>query len=185
MTDEQLLQSILKAFPEAQPHPGPKDMTCVRIPKEQLLELCYSLKNKPEWEFNYLLFMTSIDWKGPVNPSGYVEAPTLGGPSKLLQAPVVSPKDMPFRDAFELIYAVKSLSHNRNLVISLEIPRSQPEVPSVVSIWAGADWQEREIYDLMGITFIGHPNLKRILTPPTQQGHPLRKDYVHQLDKYD
>ncbi|MBI4667768.1 MAG: NADH-quinone oxidoreductase subunit C [Elusimicrobia bacterium] len=60
-----------------------------------------------------------------------------------------------------------------------------PSAPSLTSVWKTADWQEREVYDLMGIVFEGHPNLKKILTPEFIQGHPLRKDYVHIKDKYD
>ena len=57
------------------------------------------------------------------------------------------------------------------------VPREQPHIPSVADIWPAAEWHEREAYDMMGIVFDGHPNLKRILCPDDWVGHPLRKDY--------
>jgi NADH-quinone oxidoreductase subunit C len=58
-----------------------------------------------------------------------------------------------------------------------DVPGELPEVPSVSNIWSTADWHEREVYDLMGVAIIGHPNLKRILMDEDWEGHPLRKDY--------
>jgi len=83
-----------------------------------------------------------------------------------------------YRDYFELIYQLASIKHNHSLVIKTRsYDRENPTLPSVVSLWRGADFQEREIYDLMGISFAGHPNLKRIFLWEGFPGHPLRKDY--------
>ena len=83
-------------------------------------------------------------------------------------------------DHFEVVYHLTSLTHNRSAVVKLRCGdgRVEPVVPSVHSIWRGADLQEREVYDLMGITFEGHPNHKRIMLWDGFPGHPLRKDYV-------
>ncbi len=82
-------------------------------------------------------------------------------------------------DYFELVYQLTSLQHNHSLVLKTRCyGRDKPAVPSVVSLWRGADFQEREIYDLMGISFEGHPNLKRIFLWQGFEGHPLRKDYL-------
>ena len=79
---------------------------------------------------------------------------------------------------FELVYLLSSLENNHSLVLKTRCyDREDPAVPSVVSLWQGADFQEREIYDLMGINFEGHPNMKRIFLWEGFQGHPLRKDY--------
>jgi len=79
---------------------------------------------------------------------------------------------------FELVYQLTSLRHNHSLVLKTRCyDRDKPAVPSVVSLWRGADFQEREIYDLMGIRFEGHPNLKPIVLWEGFEGHPLRKDY--------
>ena len=80
---------------------------------------------------------------------------------------------------FEVVYHLTSLEHNHTLVVKTRCyERDNPALPSVVSLWRGADFQEREIYDLMGIRFDGHPNLKRIFLWEGFKGHPLRKDYL-------
>jgi NADH (or F420H2) dehydrogenase, subunit C len=79
---------------------------------------------------------------------------------------------------FELVYDLVSLKHNHKLVLKIRLTnREKPGAASVVSIWKGADFQEREIYDLFGISFTGHPNLKRIFLWEGFQGYPLRKDF--------
>jgi len=84
-----------------------------------------------------------------------------------------------FLDHFELVYLLTSLENNHSIILKTRCnERENPKVPSVVSLWRGADFQEREIYDLMGITFEGHPNMKRLFLWAGFQGHPLRKDYI-------
>lgn len=82
---------------------------------------------------------------------------------------------------FEVVYNLFSLSKNHRLFVKVPLPESQPEIDSVISIWAGADWFEREAYDMFGVVFKGHPNLKRILMYDSFKGHPLRKDYRYNL----
>jgi len=84
-----------------------------------------------------------------------------------------------YYDYLEVVYQLTSIKHNHSLVVKTRCyGRDNPTVPSVVSLWRAADFQEREIYDLMGISFHGHPNLKRIFLWEGFQGHPLRKDYL-------
>jgi len=84
-----------------------------------------------------------------------------------------------YNDYFELTYLFTSLNSNHSLVIKTRCDEHEnPKVPSVVSLWQGADFQEREIYDLMGISFDGHPNMKRIFLWDGFQGYPLRKDFI-------
>ncbi len=84
-----------------------------------------------------------------------------------------------YYDYFEVVYHLTSLEHNHSLVIKTRVnERDNPSLDSVVSLWRGADLQEREIYDLMGIAFSGHPNMKRIFLWEGFEGHPLRKDYL-------
>ena len=83
-----------------------------------------------------------------------------------------------YYDYFEVVYQLTSLEHNHSLVLKTRChSRHNPVVPSLVNLWQGADFQEREIYDLMGIRFEGHPNMKRIVLWEGFLGHPLRKDY--------
>ena len=79
----------------------------------------------------------------------------------------------------EVIYNLYSVPFERALMIKVKIDRNSPEIPSVAPIWKTADWQEREVYDLFGIKFTGHPDLRRILMPADWEGYPLRKDYVN------
>ena len=84
-----------------------------------------------------------------------------------------------YYEYFEVVYQLSSLEHNHSLVVKARCyDRENPVLPSVVGLWQGADFQEREIYDLMGISFEGHPNMKRIFLWDGFQGHPLRKDYL-------
>ena len=80
---------------------------------------------------------------------------------------------------FELIYHFLSMRHNHSVVLKTRCyGREEPTAPSLVALWQGADLQEREIWDLLGIRFEGHPNMKRILLWEGFPGHPLRKDFV-------
>ena len=84
-----------------------------------------------------------------------------------------------YYDYFELIYQLTSLGNNHSLVLKTRCyGRDNPTLPSLISLWRGADYQEREIHDLMGITFEGHPNMKPIVLWEGFEGHPLRKDYL-------
>lgn len=78
---------------------------------------------------------------------------------------------------FESVYHLRSMTHRHWVILKVRTGKDEPRVPSLTSLWAGADWLERECYDLMGIVYEGHPNLKRILLDETWEGHPLRKDY--------
>ncbi|MEK7217208.1 MAG: NADH-quinone oxidoreductase subunit C [Chloroflexota bacterium] len=84
-----------------------------------------------------------------------------------------------YLDYFEVVYHLTSLTHNHSAVLKTRAyGRSAPAVPSVVAVWRGADFQEREAWDLMGVRFEGHPDLKRILMYEPFEGHPLRKDFL-------
>ncbi len=117
----------------------------VVIRPESLYEVADYLKNTPELDFDYLNYISAVD----------------------------------YYDYFELVYQVTSLEYNHSLVIKARCyGRENLSVPSVVSLWRGADYQEREIFDLMGIRFEGHPNMKRIVLWEGFQGYPLRKDFL-------
>ena len=83
-----------------------------------------------------------------------------------------------WKDRIEVVYQLTALSTNTRIALRVDLDKDQPEVDSVTSVWRGADFQEREVYDLMGVVFNNHPNLSRILLPEDWEGHPLRKDYV-------
>ncbi len=83
-----------------------------------------------------------------------------------------------YGEEFEVVYHLYSIPANNKVCVKTRVPRNAAEVDSLVDVWATADWQEREVYDLMGIKFKGHPNLIRVLLPDDFTGHPLRKDFV-------
>jgi len=78
---------------------------------------------------------------------------------------------------FEVVYHLYSFKNNIRLRVKVPVPEAEPEVDSLMPVWKGADWFEREVYDMFGIKFRGHPDLRRILMYDEFQGHPLRKDY--------
>lgn len=82
-------------------------------------------------------------------------------------------------ERFEIVYHFLSLRRNHRLRVKVRVHEDDPEVPSLVSLWSGANWLEREVWDMFGIRFKGHPDLKRILMYEEFQGHPLRKDYPY------
>jgi len=82
-----------------------------------------------------------------------------------------------YPENFTVLYHLNSLNYQHKLTVKVEVDKANPEVPSIVSVWKAADVMEREAYDLMGINFTGHPNLKRILLAEDFVGHPLRKDF--------
>ncbi|MCL4079027.1 NADH-quinone oxidoreductase subunit C [Coriobacteriia bacterium Es71-Z0120] len=80
-------------------------------------------------------------------------------------------------DEFEVVYRLQSRRLAAGMFLKTAVPYSEPTVPTMCDLWPAANWQEREVYDLFGIIFEGHPDLRRILLPEDWVGHPLRKDY--------
>ena len=86
------------------------------------------------------------------------------------------------KKGYQSIYTLQSTKNKTSLRIKVTVEKANPKVPSISHIWATADWYEREAYDMMGIIYTGHPNLKRILNPENWEGYPLRKDYIPPAD---
>ena len=89
----------------------------------------------------------------------------------------ISCVDYPKDNLIRVVYHLDSTIHRHTIALKTDVPRDKPVVRSVLGIWKAADWHEREGWDLMGVTFDGHPNLTRLLMPEDWEGHPLRKDY--------
>ncbi|MBI4678271.1 MAG: NADH-quinone oxidoreductase subunit C [Elusimicrobia bacterium] len=138
--------------------------------------------------FDYLEIITAVDWLGPVSPEGYTRGGRNPHPFSAPEAPALVAVKNPaaaYKPAFDMLWCLANIPARARLLLRLEIPREDPAVPSLTGLFKAADWQEREVFDLLGVRFEGHPNLKKILTPDFLQGHPLRKDYVHVKDRYD
>lgn len=123
----------------------------LRVKREGIKDLLTRLKSDPEFDFNLLIDLFSVDY--------------LHWEEKATR--------------FEVTYNLFSLAKNHRLFVKTEVPETDAELDSVTSVWPAADWYEREVWDMMGIVFKGHPNLKRILMYESFQGHPLRKDYLY------
>ncbi len=78
---------------------------------------------------------------------------------------------------FEVVYNLYSIENRLHITVKTRVPQDNPEVDTITDLWEGANWHERECYDMFGIKFKGHPDLRRILMPEDWDGHPLRKDY--------
>jgi NADH-quinone oxidoreductase subunit C len=85
--------------------------------------------------------------------------------------------DYPKRNVIEVVYHLFSYNQRHGIVLKVEADRASPAVPTVEGVWKAANWMEREIYDLLGVDFTGHSDMRRLLLPDDWEGHPLRKDY--------
>jgi len=90
----------------------------------------------------------------------------------------LSGTDRPARGKIQLTYELFSYVHRHTFILRVDTSRNRPEAKTVENVWSAANWLEREIYDLLGVNFIGHSDLRRLLLPDDWVGHPLRKDYV-------
>ena len=136
----------------------------VGVAPDGLLELCQFLKSESDLAFDMCNCITVVDYliTDPKKAKKSTEEPRL-----------------------EVVYHLTSIRHKHSIIVKVTLPRWEndvegelPTVPSVAGIWRTADWHERETYDLSGVWFEGHPDLRRILLPEDWEGFPLRKDYV-------
>jgi len=119
----------------------------VILKKDRILEICRHLHDDPDLYFDYLVDVCGVDYAGKKEKR------------------------------FEVVYHLYSIKHRHSVRLKAEVSESAPEIDSVTAVWDGANWHERECYDMFGIIFSGHPDFRRILMPEDWEGHPLRKDY--------
>lgn len=109
----------------------------------------------------------------------------LKGEEKFVRLSAITAVDWhPASPRFEVVYHLHSIERNQRLRLKARLDGDAPEIDSVTAVWRGADWYEREVFDMFGIQFRNHPNLQRILMPLDWEGHPLRKDYPAHGHKY-
>jgi NADH-quinone oxidoreductase subunit C len=137
------------------------DMPTVYVDRDHLLPLCRRLRDDPALQFSFLVDVTAADL-------------------------------LPAAPRFEVVYHLASLGEAyatgapapaRRLRLKVRVPGDDPRLPSLVPLYPAAGWPEREVFDLFGLTFDGHPDLRRILMPDDWEGFPLRKDYPVQIRK--
>ncbi|MGH7829235.1 MAG: NADH-quinone oxidoreductase subunit C [Candidatus Binatia bacterium] len=119
----------------------------ITIAREGMEDIFHLLKEDPHLAFNFLADLTAVDYLEKRNPR------------------------------FEVVYHLYSLTQHHRLRVKVAVPEEDPIVDSLTPLWKGANWLEREVWDMFGIRFRGHPDLRRILLYEQFQGHPLRKDY--------
>lgn len=140
----------------------------IEVAADGIVDVCRYLRDEPSLAFDYLNCISGVDYFEPDEKKA----------AKTGWQPHV-----------EVVYHLFSMQHKHSLVLKVSLPRWQddlpgqlPEVPSVAEVWSTADWHEREVFDLSGVRFTNHPNLRRILCPEDWVGHPLRKDYEMPLE---
>lgn len=119
----------------------------VVVKKERVLDILGCLKNEADLHMDLLRDLCGVDYFEKKTPR------------------------------FEVVYQLYSITHRHFLRVRAEVPQEDPTIDSVVPLYVGANWHERECYDMFGISFNGHPDLRRILLPEDWEGYPLRKDY--------
>ncbi len=123
----------------------------VYVKRESLRQVLKTLKSDAEFGFDILMDLFAVDYLHWAEKS----------------------------QRFEVVYNLFSTSKNQRLFVKVAVPEKDANVDSVVSVWPAANWYEREVWDMFGVSFKGHPNLKRILMYEEFQGHALRKDYAY------
>ncbi|MBI2833581.1 MAG: NADH-quinone oxidoreductase subunit C [Acidobacteria bacterium] len=131
------------------------DQPTLVVPRERLVDVCHALRHEPELDFGLLADVTAVDW-------------------------------WPREPRFAIIYHLACVETTavgapKRLRLKVLVPGADARVPTVSEIWPSANWAEREVWDLVGIVFDGHPDLRRLLMPDDWEGHPLRKDYPVQV----
>jgi len=154
MTYEEIKQILTNRFGEDVVAEDKGLQPFITIPANRIAEVCQFLFEDERLYFDFLACVTALD-----------NGPAIG--------------------TMELVYNLTSIPYGHDLIIKAVFARNTeehrlPEVATVSHIWRTADWHEREIFDLMGIRFINHPDMRRILLPEDWEGHPLRKDYKAQ-----
>jgi NADH-quinone oxidoreductase subunit C len=180
MNAADLIQAVRDRFPDAvhASHRYRGDGT-VLIRRESLLEVARTLKEDAAFQMNFLTDVTAVDFstfgKKP-SPAFFASSGVSVKPAS--EIPDEDPWPGPPGPArFVVVYHFFSLPLKHRLRVEVLVAETDAEVDSLTSLWAGADWLEREVWDMFGIRFRGHRNLKRILMYEEFVGHPLRKDY--------
>jgi NADH-quinone oxidoreductase subunit C len=152
------------------------DELCYEVQPEKLKEACLSLRDSPELKFEILVDVAGIDYLDYATTEWKTYSATTSGFSRGVNRD--APRKPHDGARFAVAYHLLSITHNHRVRLrSRCVDAEDPIIDSVVDIWPGANWFEREAFDLFGILFSGHPDLRRILTDYGFIGHPFRKDF--------
>ena len=182
MNAADLAQAVRDRFPHAvqASHSYRGDATVV-LSRDSLLEVARALKDDPAFQMNFLMDLTAVDlseFGANRSPAFFSSSGVAVGPAS--EIPDQNPWPGPPAARFVVVYHFFSLPLKHRLRVEVPLTNAEEsdlEIDSLSALWAGADWLEREVWDMFGIRFRGHPNLTRILMYKEFVGHPLRKDY--------
>ena len=179
MSDKQtLIESIKNRFSTVMENLDSEcDIPTMELLPTVLLEVCMALRDEPPFHFELLLDICGVDYLKYGTSEWRTEETTNTsfnrGFQKNIQKRIISWN----KPRFATVYHLLSLRHNHRLRLKVYVDGDSPMVPSIIKIWNSADWYEREAFDLFGIIFDGHPDLRRLLTDYGFVGYPFRKDF--------
>jgi len=152
------------------------DEVTIVVPKEKILEVCKALRDEDQFSFEQVIDVCGVDYLAYGNTEWHTEAATETGFSRgrTSHADERHTWKLP---RFAVVYHLISYKHNSRIRVRAFVEEEFPRIDSVVGIWNCADWFERETFDMFGIIFEGHPDLRRLLTDYGFVGHPFRKDF--------
>jgi NADH-quinone oxidoreductase subunit C len=171
---------VRQRFPDAVAsfHAYRGDDTIVLRP-EYLPAIAQFLKEDPALQMNFLMDLTAVDYsmfgKRPA-PAFFASSGVQVKPASQIPDPQPWP-GLPGDSRFAVVYHFYSTAHKHRLRLTVPVDENRAEVDSLTALWPAANWLEREVWDMFGIVFRGHPDLRRILMYEGFEGHPLRKDY--------
>ena len=180
MTAASLIDAVKERFPDAvvASHAYRGDATVI-VRRESLVALAERLKEDPAFSMNFLMDVTAVDYSTFTErstPAFYASSGVAVAPDR--QIPDDDPwPGPPSESRFAVVYHFYSMGHKHRLRLVVPLEGADAQLDSLTSLWPGAEWLEREVWDMFGIDFRGHPDLKRILMYEEFEGHPLRKDY--------
>jgi len=149
----------------------------LEVDRHYLRDICFMLRDKPKYAFQILVDVCGIDYLQYGRAEWQTESTTGTGFGRGVKADFSEVEVKWAKPRFAVVYHLLSLENNHRLRLRAFVDEEQPSIDSVVDIWPAANWFEREAFDLFGIIFKGHPDLRRLLTDYGFIGHPFRKDF--------
>ncbi len=149
----------------------------LEVSADNLLAVCNALCKEPEFAFEQLSDLCGVDYSAYGQADWETKDTTSTGFSRAVSKGIFHKVDPDDKTRIAIVYHLLSIKHNRRLRVRCRLETNPPRIDSVINIWASANWYEREAFDLYGVLFVGHPDLRRILTDYGFVGHPFRKDF--------
>ena len=171
-----LCEKLKERFPENEIVLSAQNQITMEVPADQLLETCKALRDEKDFSFEQLLDVCGVDYTAYGDVDWTTERATGTGFSRGCNTEEEKITKWG-KERFAAVYHLLSHSRNQRLRLRAFVDSEFPKIDSVIEIWSSADWFEREAFDMFGIMFEGHPDLRRILTDYGFIGHPLRKDF--------